>query len=486
MQVTLELLRALTYIHSNGVIHLDVKPDNILMDENGSLKLSDFDVSKDVIARTLAVRATTQGGMVGMTLGYAAPEVLGQSQQSVAHQPTTAADIWSTASVIFFLQFHPKELTVLTAADPMREVPPSCGQAQRALLTKMFANEPGTRPTAPEVLVLLEAQMQADMQTRQNSLSASERKLTQQARAAATKEADLKADQKRVREELQRAQKGSKDAADEKHRLAAEAAKLHRYSAPAYWQTSGLNTFAPSRLIDVTAEMKASIEWLMQKTAQPQYHGRGRNSGGALGFRKFRVARVQRIENHRLFVDYARARENISATKLATPVTPAVETAVFKPPSGARLNVPGANEHYMFHGTKVETAPIISQRGMDERICSLDGIFGAGIYFAENSSKADEYVPVGPKQCMFLCRVALGKAHEALRSLEKIRRPPCVRGHIDWNHGHSPCNHDRCDSVIAPSQKQNPQAVRPWFREFIVYRGDQCYPEYLIEYVREK
>ena len=32
----------------------------------------------------------------------------------------------------------------------------------------------------------------------------------------------------------------------------------------------------------------------------------------------------------------------------------------------------------MFHGTKKEIAPTICQRGMDERVCSLGGLFGAG------------------------------------------------------------------------------------------------------------
>ena len=55
----------------------------------------------------------------------------------------------------------------------------------------------------------------------------------------------------------------------------------------------------PSQLVDVTAEMKGSIEWLMQKTARPQHHGNGRDSHGQ-AFRKFRVSRVQRIENKQM------------------------------------------------------------------------------------------------------------------------------------------------------------------------------------------
>ena len=62
VQISSELLRALAYIHSNGIVHLDVKPDNIMMTAEGVSKLTDFDVSKDVISRTLAVRSTTMVG----------------------------------------------------------------------------------------------------------------------------------------------------------------------------------------------------------------------------------------------------------------------------------------------------------------------------------------------------------------------------------------------------------------------------------------
>ena len=34
---------------------------------------------------------------------------------------------------------------------------------------------------------------------------------------------------------------------------------------------------------------------------------------------------------------------------------------------------------YLFHGTKKEVATTICQRGMDERVCSLGGLFGAGM-----------------------------------------------------------------------------------------------------------
>ena len=100
----------------------------------------------------------------------------------------------------------------------------------------------------------------------------------------------------------------------------------------------------------------------------------------------------------------------------------------------------------------------------------------AGVYFAENSSKSDEYCPPGPTQFMFLCRVALGNPHTTLQPHTNLRRPPCVNGHVDFA-PNPPCNHERCDSVLAPSKKQDQRARLERFREFITYSRDNCYPE---------
>ena len=99
-------------------------------------------------------------------------------------------------------------------------------------------------------------------------------------------------------------------------------------------------------MIDVTAEMKDSIEWLMHKTARPGHHGKGRNSHGQT-FQKFCVKRVHRIENSRMYLAYLRAREAMAANcagGATTAVEPPVATDAFVSPSGARLDVLGANE----------------------------------------------------------------------------------------------------------------------------------------------
>ena len=57
-------------VHKMGFIHRDIKPDNILIDSNGHIKLTDFGVSKLGISRK-----EVTGTRVG-TPGYQAPELV--------------------------------------------------------------------------------------------------------------------------------------------------------------------------------------------------------------------------------------------------------------------------------------------------------------------------------------------------------------------------------------------------------------------------
>ncbi|XP_018410492.1 PREDICTED: uncharacterized serine/threonine-protein kinase SgK494 [Nanorana parkeri] len=85
-----ELVSVLVYLHNLGIIHRDVKMENILLDERGHLKLSDFGLSRQL---PFGERAYTICG----TLQYMAPEVLSGGPYS------HSADWWSLGVLLYAL-----------------------------------------------------------------------------------------------------------------------------------------------------------------------------------------------------------------------------------------------------------------------------------------------------------------------------------------------------------------------------------------------
>lgn len=69
-----ELCRALATIHAHGVVHRDVKPENVMLRPDGSAVLTDFDA-----ARVVKPRQSADTEVLGTT-GYAAPEQFGLAQ----------------------------------------------------------------------------------------------------------------------------------------------------------------------------------------------------------------------------------------------------------------------------------------------------------------------------------------------------------------------------------------------------------------------
>ncbi|KAH8730441.1 hypothetical protein GQ44DRAFT_768213 [Phaeosphaeriaceae sp. PMI808] len=152
-----QILQGLSYLHSSDIIHRDIKGANILVDNKGSVKISDFGISKRIEASTLggskkgAQRVSLQGSVFWM-----APEVVRQTAY------TRKADIWSLGCLVveMFTGSHPHpNCTQLQAifkiggsGDASPTIPENAGDEARSFLAQTFLIDHEKRPSADELL----------------------------------------------------------------------------------------------------------------------------------------------------------------------------------------------------------------------------------------------------------------------------------------------------------------------------------------------
>ncbi len=142
-----EACAGLQHAHDSGLVHRDVKPHNLLVRKDGTLKISDFG-----IARAADVtRITTAGTIVG-TAAYLAPEV------TAGEEASRAADIYGLgASLYEALTGRPplevKSLAELREAQarppaPVRELAPEAPPELEAAIMQALARRPEQRPAS--------------------------------------------------------------------------------------------------------------------------------------------------------------------------------------------------------------------------------------------------------------------------------------------------------------------------------------------------
>ncbi|XP_062873525.1 tankyrase, TRF1-interacting ankyrin-related ADP-ribose polymerase b isoform X2 [Trichomycterus rosablanca] len=201
-------------------------------------------------------------------------------------------------------------------------------------------------------------------------------------------------------------------------------------------------------LIDLPPDDKEfqSVEEEMQSTIRE--HRDGGNAGGV--FNRYNIIKIQKVVNKKLRERYTHRQKEISDE-----------------------NHNHQNERMLFHGSPFINA--IIHKGFDERHAYIGGMFGAGIYFAENSSKSNQYVyGIGggtgcpthkDRSCyvchrqMLFCRVTLGKSFLQFSAMKMAHAPPAHH------------------SVIG-----RPSVNGLAYAEYVIYRGEQAFPEYLITY----
>lgn len=157
-----QILAGLSYLHSQDIIHRDIKGANILVDNKGGVKISDFGISKRVEASTvLGSRASSGGGghlhrpSLQGSVYWMAPEVVRQT----AH--TKKADIWSLGCLVveMFIGAHPfpdcSQLQAIFAIGSNQARPPApehVSPEAKEFLDMTFQLDYEKRPTADELL----------------------------------------------------------------------------------------------------------------------------------------------------------------------------------------------------------------------------------------------------------------------------------------------------------------------------------------------
>ncbi len=144
--LTLQIARALAFAHQQGLVHRDVKPQNVLLNDDGRAKVTDFG-----IARSLDVQqGMTQSGTVMGTSDYIAPE------QARGERVDEQTDVYSLGVVLYELLTgevpFPGENFVAVAMRHINEPPPSARERRPdvsprldAAIKRAMAKEPGDR-----------------------------------------------------------------------------------------------------------------------------------------------------------------------------------------------------------------------------------------------------------------------------------------------------------------------------------------------------
>lgn len=152
MRVAHDVLSALAYAHSQGVIHHDVKPANILVKGERAL-LTDFGFAKD-----LGLTAITAPDMLLGTPSYMAPE------QFKGVRTDHRSDLYATAAVVYHMltgapPYGSQVVRWLAGDDRVPLAPlPASASAYESVLGRALARDPDLRyPTAEALLEALEA-----------------------------------------------------------------------------------------------------------------------------------------------------------------------------------------------------------------------------------------------------------------------------------------------------------------------------------------
>jgi serine/threonine protein kinase len=143
-----DVASGLAYLHSKEIVHQDIKPDNILITDNGDCMITDFGISTEARA---TLRKSVIGGISGGTTAYMAPE-----RFSADPTPIKLSDIWSLGATVFEIMEGNPPFGDIGGGLELKgaEIPNFKSQYSKDLknvVRKMLAEKPYDRPSAEEL-----------------------------------------------------------------------------------------------------------------------------------------------------------------------------------------------------------------------------------------------------------------------------------------------------------------------------------------------
>jgi serine/threonine-protein kinase len=158
-ELGIQAASALAHAHERGLVHRDIKPQNLLLAKDGTLKVSDFGIARVVDGTQL-----TQVGTVLGTAAYLAPE------QAAGEETNGAADVYALGAVLYELltgrpAYYASTVTELLRRRADGEPPPPSALAPDvppeldALVLACLREDRAARPTAREVELTLRGEL---------------------------------------------------------------------------------------------------------------------------------------------------------------------------------------------------------------------------------------------------------------------------------------------------------------------------------------